>query len=243
MQSYDFGPDIVSRIQATRGADRLIDRLDPATTAHLVVDLQDGFMREGALLEVPDARAVVPAVNAISKALRSAGGMVAFTRFAFLKDEPAYWSAFYNRFLNARRAAAQMEAFSPGSPDLELWAGLDVDAMDVVADKTRYSAFTHGTCDLDATLRARGIKTLIITGTMTNCCCESTARDAMQLGYDVIFVADATATLTAAEQQATLMNMAMLFAELATAEDIVSALLATVDVRGAVRTSSGSGRG
>ncbi|WP_054008809.1 cysteine hydrolase family protein [Cypionkella psychrotolerans] len=238
MQNYNFDLDIVSRIQATRGTTRLMDRLDPSTTAHVVIDLQAGFMREGALLEVPDARGIVPAVNAISKALRAAGGLVAFTRFAFLKDEPAYWNVFYSRFLDGKRAAAQMEAFSPGSPDLELWAGLDVGKADLVADKTRYSAFTHGTCDLDAALRARGIKTLIITGTMTNCCCESTARDAMQLGYDVIFASDATATLTAAEQKATLMNMAMLFAELATAAEIVAVLRAQVAAKSTIPASA-----
>ena len=45
-------------------------------------------------------------------------------------------------------------------------------------------------------LKAKGIDTLIITGTLTNCCCESTARDALQMGYKVIFMSDANATLS-----------------------------------------------
>ncbi|MBP9183445.1 MAG: cysteine hydrolase [Fuscovulum sp.] len=224
MQRHELAPEFQPRNLATRGPLHLLDQLDPATTAHLVVDMQNGFLRPGALLEVPEARAVVPQINAISAALRAAGGMVAFTRFAWKPDEARLWDAFYRRFLNPERAARQQEAFAPGAPDLQLWDGLDIAPGDLVVDKTRYSAFITGTCDLHEILQARGIRTLIISGTMTNCCCESTARDAMQYGYDVIFASDANATLTALEQETTLMNLALLFAEVAPSRAIQSAL-------------------
>lgn len=224
MQRHELAPEFQPRNLATRGPLHLLDQLDPATTAHLVVDMQNGFLRPGALLEVPEARAVVPQINAISAALRAAGGMVAFTRFAWKPDEARLWDAFYRRFLNPERAARQQEAFAPGAPDLQLWDGLDIAPGDLVVDKTRYSAFITGTCDLHEILQARAIRTLIITGTMTNCCCESTARDAMQYGYDVIFASDANATLTALEQETTLMNLALLFAEVAPSRAIQSAL-------------------
>jgi ureidoacrylate peracid hydrolase len=224
MQRHELAPEFQPRNLATRGPLHLLDQLDPATTAHLVVDMQNGFLRPGALLEVPEARAVVPQINAISAALRAAGGMVAFTRFAWKPDEARLWDAFYRRFLNPERAARQQEAFAPGAPDLQLWDGLDIAPGDLVVDKTRYSAFITGTCDLHEILQARAIRTLIISGTMTNCCCESTARDAMQYGYDVIFASDANATLTALEQETTLMNLALLFAEVAPSRAIQSAL-------------------
>lgn len=224
MQRHELAPEFQPRNLATRGPLHLLDQLDPATTAHLVVDMQNGFLRPGALLEVPEARAVVPQINAISAALRAAGGMVAFTRFAWKPDEARLWDAFYRRFLNPERAARQQEAFAPGAPDLQLWDGLDIAPGDLVVDKTRYSAFITGTCDLHEILQARGIRTLIISGTMTNCCCRSTARDAMQYGYDVIFASDANATLTALEQETTLMNLALLFAEVAPSRAIQSAL-------------------
>ncbi len=224
MQRHELAPEFQPRNLATRGPLHLLDQLDPATTAHLVVDMQNGFLRPGALLEVPEARAVVPQINAISAALRAAGGMVAFTRFAWKPDEVRLWDAFYRRFLNPERAARQQEAFAPGAPDLQLWDGLDIAPGDLVVDKTRYSAFITSTCDLHEILQARGIRTLIISGTMTNCCCESTARDAMQYGYDVIFASDANATLTALEQETTLMNLALLFAEVAPSRAIQSAL-------------------
>ena len=87
MQRHELAPEFQPRNLATRGPLHPLDQLDPATTAHLVVDMQNGFLRPGALLEVPEARAVVPQINAISAALRAAGGMVAFTRFAWKPDE------------------------------------------------------------------------------------------------------------------------------------------------------------
>ncbi|WP_417588666.1 cysteine hydrolase family protein [Pararhodobacter oceanensis] len=222
MQRYQLEPEFEPRHAWTRGENHLLEAADPATTAHLVIDMQNGFLREGALLETPPARAVVPQINAISQAVRGAGGMVAFTRFAYDPNERA-WGAFYRNFLNPDRSARQREAFGPEAHDLQLWDGLDVAAEDLVVDKTRFSAFIMGTCDLHEILQERGIRTLIISGTMTNCCCDSTARDAMQYGYDVVFAADATGTVSEIEQQSTLLNMALLFAEVATAEDIVAA--------------------
>ena len=57
----------------------------------------------------------------------------------------------------------------------------------------------HGDDHLDAFLRARGIDTLIITGCLTDVCCESTARDAMMLNYRAIIVTDANAADTDAD--------------------------------------------
>ena len=66
---------------------------------------------------------------------------------------------------------------------------------------------------MDEQLKALAIETLIITGTLTNCCCESTARDALQMGYKVIFLTDATATLSDEEHNAALISMTSIFAD------------------------------
>ena len=76
-----------------------------------------------------------------------------------------------------------------------------------------FSGLIPGTCDMDAQLKARGIDTLIITGTLTNCCCETTAREANMAGYKVIVVADATAAVTDAEHNAALLNLRLNFAD------------------------------
>jgi ureidoacrylate peracid hydrolase len=88
------------------------------------------------------------------------------------------------------------KAFTTGAHYWQLSGDLDVSANDLVLDKTRYSAFVPGTCDLQQVLRDRGLDTVVVSGVLTNCCCESTARDAMQLNYKVLFVEDANAALT-----------------------------------------------
>ena len=100
---------------------------------------------------------------------------------------------------------------------------------DHIVEKTRFGAFVPGASHLHELLQSHGVDTLIVTGTLTNCCCESTARDAMQMNYKVIFVSDATATLTDAAHNATLENMAMLFADVMTTREVLTA----VTLRGA----------
>ena len=60
--------------------------------------------------------------------------------------------------------------------------------------KRRFSALIQGSSNLGEQLRAAGIDTMIITGTATNICCESTARDAFMLNYRTLVVSDANAT-------------------------------------------------
>ncbi|TVY54030.1 Peroxyureidoacrylate/ureidoacrylate amidohydrolase RutB [Lachnellula cervina] len=111
--------------------------------------------------------------------------------------------------------------FNVGAEQHALWPGLDVQPDDLVVPKTRFSAFIPGTCDLDSLLKARGIDTLIVTGTATNCCCESTMRDAMQMGYHVLFVQDGNATRGDAVHNASLANM-LLFGDVVTADEAIA---------------------
>ncbi len=225
MHKIMLDPDLVARLAAQRGGRlHLIDRLDPARTAHLVIDMQNGFVEEGAPVEVPIAREIVPGLNRISQAVRAAGAANYFVQFTTPVGDLTSWSSFYSRFAG-EGAAEHQQAFAPGAHHWQLWPALDVDgSVDRTIEKRRFGAFIPGTCDLDAELRARGIDTLIVTGTLTNCCCESTARDAMQLNYRVIFASDANAALTDAEHNATLNNMMFLFADVMSSDEIVALL-------------------
>jgi nicotinamidase-related amidase len=64
---------------------------------------------------------------------------------------------------------------------------------DLLVTKSVNSCF-HGEPDLDGWLRGRGLTGLVVTGITTNHCCETTARVGGNLGYDVLFVLDATHT-------------------------------------------------
>jgi ureidoacrylate peracid hydrolase len=225
MHEVSIAEEIFERSRRLRG-DRahIFDVIDPAKTAHVVVDLQNGFMSPGAPVEVPVAREIVPNVNRISNALRSAGGLNVFLRYTYDEHEPMSWPAFYQGYAQPSQTAMMKDAFTAGAGYHGLWSGLDIRPEDAIVDKTRFSAFIPGTCALHDMLRRRGIDTLIITGTLTNCCCESTARDAMQMNYKIIFVADGNATLSDAEHNATLSNMAAIFADVMTAEEVLGVI-------------------
>lgn len=211
---------ILSRVGRARP---FVDSLDPARTAHLVVDMQNGFMERGAPVEVAEARAVVGEINRISRAVRDAGGLNVFLHYTSPEPGDESWSQFAAR-LGPDASAAHDAAFRRGSHHWQLWPQLDVAERDLPVAKRRFSAFVTGSSDLDEILRKRGIDTVIVTGTMTNCCCESTARDAMQLNYKVIFVPDATAATTDEEHAATLHTMGRIFADLMTSDELVAML-------------------
>ncbi len=97
-----------------------------------------------------------------------------------------------------------------GSAEWGLIRELKVNEKETILDKNRYSAF-FGT-DLDERLRVERVEDLVICGVMTNCCCETTARDAFVHDYRVFFVADATATANEELHLASLKNLAYGFA-------------------------------
>ena len=213
MHKISIPEEILARARLLRGGrDHLFESLDMSRVAHVIVDLQNGFVAEGAPVEVPFTREMIGEVNAISRAVREGGGVNAFFRYTHDADEPMPWTSqsFYSTPAGMERTKA---AFTRGAEMWQLWPELDVAQEDLIFDKTRFSGFIPGTCDIHDALQARGVDTLIITGTLTNCCCESTARDAMQMGYKIIFVSDANAALTDYEHNATLTSMAALFAD------------------------------
>lgn len=199
-------------------------------TAHIVVDLQNGFMAPGQPAEIAEAREIVPNVNRISQAVREAGGLVAFIQNTFDAEARAGWSAYFDMFSTPQRKERMIAAFSPGNFGHELWSGLDIQPQDLKVLKRRFGAFVQGSSDLHQILQARGIDTLIITGTATNVCCESTARDAMMMNYKVAFISDGCATFNDDEHNATLNILAYAFADVMSTDEVVALLEAAPSV-------------
>jgi ureidoacrylate peracid hydrolase len=224
MHELSLSEGLLSQIRAQRGTVHPFERLDMRRTAHIVVDLQKGFMEAGAPVEVPVAREIVPNVNSISAAVRRAGGRNVFLRMTVDSESRSSWSNWFAYMHTPQGGASISEAFARDAHYWQLWPTLEVAAADQIVEKTRFGAFVPGASRLHELLQDQGIDTLIITGTLTNCCCESTARDAMQMNYKIIFVSDATAALTDAAQNATLENMAMLFADVMTTGEVLNAV-------------------
>lgn len=212
---------VLDRVTERRGALCVFGGLDPARTAHIVVDLQNGFMEAGAPAEIAAAREIVPAVNRISAALRVAGGLVVYIQNTFDAEAVRGWSVYFDYFCSPSRRERMIAAFSPGAAGHALWPGLDRREGDLVVPKRRFGAFAPGSSGLHEVLTARGIDTLIITGTASQVCSESTARDAMMLNYKVFFIADANATFTDDEHNATLSALALTFCDVVDTETMV----------------------
>jgi ureidoacrylate peracid hydrolase len=214
MHKVAIPQSIIERGKKLRGGrEHVFDTLDMSRVAHVIVDLQVGFCAAGAPIEVPATREIFGNVNAISRAVREAGGTNVFLRYTYDPAEKTPWTVWFQNYMSADQIETTQAVFSRGADNWQLMPDLEVRNGDLVIDKTRFSAMIPGTCHMDATLKARGIDTLIITGTLTNCCCESTARDALQMGYNVIFMTDANATLTDEEHNGTLLSMAAIFAD------------------------------
>jgi ureidoacrylate peracid hydrolase len=222
MHKVEMDPVVHSRALARRGGFHPFPTLNAARTAHIIVDLQNGFMTPGAVAEIRTAREIVPNVNRISAALRAAGGIVVYIQNTFDDEAIAAWSTFFDRFCSPERRARMIEAFTPGHMMHEVWPGLEVLPGDLKVRKRRFGAFVEGSSDLHALLQERGVDTIIVSGTATNVCCESTARDAMMLNYRVFFMSDANATHTDAEHNATLNAMASFFADVSSTEEVVT---------------------
>jgi isochorismate hydrolase len=109
-----------------------------------------------------------------------------------------------------------------GTEDWKFLPEMKIEPNDMTLAKKRYSAF-FGT-DLDKILRSRGIQDLIISGVMTNLCCETTARDAFMRDYRVFFLIDGTATRRSELHLATLKNLGFGFAYLLTCDELVQML-------------------
>ena len=154
----------------------------------------------------------------------SAGGKVVWVQMT-LNDQEDSWSVFFE---GERRREAFKE-MQRGSHGHALHRDLDVKADDLVIEKRRYSAFIQGSSNIDQILRGFGIDTVLITGTLTNVCCESSARDAMMLNYKIVFVSDANAALSDAEHNASLGTILRVFGDVATTDETISRLVAKRD--------------
>jgi len=216
--------EVRERVTRRRGGVAVFDRIDPHRTAHVVIDLQNGFMGEGQLLETPMARAIVPNVNRISAGLRAAGGIVVYLQHTADAEAARTWSVYFDHV--CADPAGMIEAFTPGHHGHALWPELDVAKEDLVVIKRRFGAFVPGSSDLHARLQERGIDTLIISGTLSQVCCESTARDAMMMNYKVFFISDANATLTDAEHGNTLSAMAHTFCDVRDTQSVLGLIAA-----------------
>lgn len=225
MHNIGIRQEIIERVMARRGRVHLFDRFAPERTAVVNIDMQHTFCEPGAPAEVPRSRAIVEPINRLNAGMRRRGGHVIWVTHANLGTEKGSdWRGFFDNFVSDEVRRRTIESLSPAGPGQEIWGELDVLPSDIRIFKNRYSALIPGSSSLERVLRSHGIDTLLITGTKTNVCCESTARDAMMLDFDVVMVSDGTAALSDDEHRATLETIIQQFGDVLSVEQILERL-------------------
>jgi ureidoacrylate peracid hydrolase len=224
MHRYVVSEAVKERLLRRQGKLASHDTIDAARTALVVVDMQNHFVAEGFPAEVPLSREIVPTINRLARAMRAVGGQVVWIQTT-ATGALQHWGNHHKFMLTPERVAKRLASLDEGAEGFKLFSGLEALPNDLRVKKIKYSAFIAGSSDIDAQLKSRGIDTVLITGTATNVCCESSARDAMMLDYRVIMLSDANATWTDEEHASTLNSFLLFFGDVMTTDEAIGKLV------------------
>lgn len=202
------------RQEERRGRRHAFGRLEPGRTALIVVDVVPFFAEESAYV-----RGIVPNIARLADAVRERGGTVVWVLPAVAPPTPLAVEFF---------GPGQAETFagSGGSGSLRdrLWHEFTVHDADPIVEKSATSAFFPGRSPVPELLRDRGVDNVIITGTVTNVCCEASARDAATLGFRVVLVADGCAARRDEDHNATLYTIYRTYGDVRTTDEVIGLL-------------------
>ena len=203
--------------------------LVPGRTALLVVDMQRAFLEPGEAMEVPPARDVVPRIGELIAIFRDKGLPVVFTRFTYSVEAPLLVGELHPEHRPAIPGAPAglgrpSSSCLEGQDNVRIVPDLEPRADELVIDKRYYDGF-NGTV-LDGALRARGITTLVVTGTMTDICVLATVAGGFNREYRMVVVEDGVATLWPGIQDAALDIMGRAYARVTSAKAVADQLAA-----------------
>ncbi len=192
--------------------------LDVKKIALMVIDMQRFFVEPGSPLSLEHGNVIIPTVKRLIESFRKAGLPVIYTRHVHHPDGSDagnlgwWWDGM----------------IIEGSPESEINSELAPLPGEKIIFKHRYSSF-HGT-DLETVLRGKEIRDIVISGVMTNLCCETTAREAFMRDYRVTFLADATGAATEEMHLASLINLSFGFARIALTDDVLKEIVDRVPI-------------
>jgi ureidoacrylate peracid hydrolase len=182
-------------------------------SALLVIDMQDFFLNPASPAFTCGGLAILPTLKGLIKAFREARRPVIYSCHVHHPDriDVGIMGWWWEGMCVEGSAGSKVRGEIAPLPN------------EKVVFKHRYSAFYN--TDLETVLRCLEVKDLVISGIMTNMCCESTARDAYLRDYRVFFLADGTGSVNEEMHLASLLNLAFGFAYVIRAEEIVRELL------------------
>jgi nicotinamidase-related amidase len=194
-------------------------RIDPVSSALLVIDMQKAFLERNSPLALPGASKIVPRIQKLISQFRKSGMPIFFTRVYHDDMYKGVYPQLFPDHFDSKGKPLLRRNF----PNFQIIDELKPEPKDIIIDKSRYSAF-YGT-KLESILRRKQINTLVIVGLATNVCCESTARDAFFRNFRVIVVSDMNVTYSKKAHEASLENISSCFGFVAKYFDIQKMLL------------------
>jgi ureidoacrylate peracid hydrolase len=216
---------VATRIAHVKPLGSLAEKLKPDHTALLVIDMQNDFCADGGLMSkdgrnLAAAQALGKRLPAFIATARAAGVMVVFIRCVYTSERNFYLSDVWLEQAARKREGGytRIPVCRDGAWEGDYYGDVRPQPGDVVVTKHRYNAF-HNT-DLDLILRSNGIRSLALTGVVTNVCVETTAREAFVRDYYVIAVDDGCAAYVEADHIASLSNIDRFFGEVATIKQV-----------------------
>src|SRR5689334_7487253 len=191
--------------------------------------MQRGFVDVGEAMEVPPARACVPVIRRLLDAFRGRRLPIVFTAFVYSPDVPLLVGELHPEHKPAEAGAPRgfglpSSSCLAGSPSAVVVDALATRPEEPVIEKRWYDAFSGS--PLDGALRARGVTSLVVTGTMTDICVLATVIGAFNREYRVTVVDDAVATLWPDIQRATLDIVARAYGRVVSSKHVIDTLAA-----------------
>ncbi len=188
MHRYVMPESVKDRVLRRQGKLLSHDTIEAGRAALVVIDMQNYFCAEGFPAEVPLARAIVPTINRLARAMRAAGGTVVWVQ-TDSAQALARWGNHHKHMLTPERVEKRLAGLDAAAEGFALFGDLEALSGDLRVKKVTYSAFMPGSSDIDAQLAGRGIDTVLIAGTATNVCCEfeRARRDVARLPGDHAF--------------------------------------------------------
>lgn len=186
-------------------------------TVLMVIDMQNGFCNDdGSVnaigLPAERLRAAVPGCQRLVAAARKANLPVIYTRYMYRPD-------YADGGIMANELIPDLKkTLKAGTWDIEVVDELAARENDFIVDKNRPSAF-YAT-NLEPILKGLAVDNIVVCGVTTNCCVETTVRDASQRDYRTFVVADAVAEYEDDRHDVALKSMGMLFAHIVSTDDV-----------------------
>ncbi|EKE20244.1 MAG: Isochorismatase hydrolase [uncultured bacterium] len=186
------------------------EKINPKKTALLVIDMQNDFVKKGAVIEVANARKILKNLQKFADECRKKKMIVIFTKHIY---DPKKNPVEAVLFPELEKMGLRKNTYGA-----DVASDLKIEKSDIVLEKNRYDAFYQ--TKLESILKKKSITDLIITGTMTNVCCESTARGAMMRDFNVWFCSDLTATSNKEKHLCSLKTIATHFGKVLKSSEI-----------------------